>query len=564
VGTRKEESSSFLKKRTKKLLLCFGFIFLLSFLYLTLCMVRYVNAYDEGIILFGANRVMDGDIPHRDFYANYGPAQFYIIAGLFKLFGPSILIERVWDTLVRSLLAVLVFAVADRFTRRGIALLATAASVTWLGFLGFYSYTVFPALAASLASVLFLIRPARSPRPRLGPLWAGLCMGLAALFRYDIGVAGFACGFCILILQRFVSHADNAGASPLLRAGLAFGAGFGIVTVPVAIAFGICGAMPDLIFDAFAFPAQFYAKTRSLPFPTLAALRAWPTDFSVYIPLFIIISGTATILDIVRAQRDGLRRRPLHMDGRLLVPLVALLLLTIVYFAKGSVRVSPVHMAMALIVSLTLLAVLAQPIPARGWFSRALLAACVLLAATYTYFCAVDGYHRAVENIAWATTASTWQLPATWRPPPEGTCRMPAGLERLACFPVSPDMAETIRYVQQNTSPNAPIFVGLARHDKIFANDVLLYFAVNRKSATKWHHFDPGLQTSYSIQQEMVAELRRAKPKLIVLEARWTDAQEPNDSANSSGVTLLDDYIKSAFKPVAWFGRNTVLQAVSQ
>jgi hypothetical protein len=139
---------------------------------------------------------------------------------------------------------------------------------------------------------------------------------------------------------------------------------------------------------------------------------------------------------------------------------------------------------------------------------------------------------------------------------------MPAGLERLACFKVSPETLETIRYVQGHTAINAPIFIGLSRHDKILANDVLLYFAVNRPPATKWHHFDPGLQTSYVIQQEMVNELQRAKPELIVLEAKWADAHEPNDSANSSGVTLLDDYLKSSYKPVARFGPNTILQAM--
>jgi hypothetical protein len=50
-------------------------------------------------------RVADGEIPHRDFYADYGPAQFYVLAGLFKLFAPSILGECLWDTLVRVLTA---------------------------------------------------------------------------------------------------------------------------------------------------------------------------------------------------------------------------------------------------------------------------------------------------------------------------------------------------------------------------------------------------------------------------------------------------------------------------
>ena len=83
---------------------------------------------------------------------------------------------------------------------------------------------------------------------------------------------------------------------------------------------------------------------------------------------------------------------------------------------------------------------------------------------------------------------------------------------------------------------------------------------MNRRSVTKWHHFDPGLQTSAPIQQEMIRELQRMKPKLIVIEANWEDWWEPNGSALSSGITLLDDYISHDFETVATFGANTVMR----
>ena len=76
--------------------------FLAAAVFVTLCMDREVNVYDEGLILFGAARVMDGAIPHRDFYTLYGPGQFYILAALYKIFGASVLIERAWDTVVRA------------------------------------------------------------------------------------------------------------------------------------------------------------------------------------------------------------------------------------------------------------------------------------------------------------------------------------------------------------------------------------------------------------------------------------------------------------------------------
>jgi hypothetical protein len=46
------------------------------------------------------------------------------------------------------------------------------------------------------------------------------------------------------------------------------------------------------------------------------------------------------------------------------------------------------------------------------------------------------------------------------------------------------------------------------------------------------------------------------------MEPTWAASipPEPNDSAVSSGVTLLDDYIREAYEPVATFRAITVLR----
>ena len=78
-------------------------VFLLSYLLLFLGMPRRPGMYDEGIVLTGAMRVVAGQVPYRDFYFIYGPAEIYILAGLFKLFGPSLLAERLFDLLIQGL-----------------------------------------------------------------------------------------------------------------------------------------------------------------------------------------------------------------------------------------------------------------------------------------------------------------------------------------------------------------------------------------------------------------------------------------------------------------------------
>ena len=63
-----------------------------AFLVLVATMSRLFYVYDEAIPLVGAMRVAAGEIPHRDFYSTYGPAPYYLLAALFKIFGENLLV----------------------------------------------------------------------------------------------------------------------------------------------------------------------------------------------------------------------------------------------------------------------------------------------------------------------------------------------------------------------------------------------------------------------------------------------------------------------------------------
>ena len=54
-------------------------------------LLRGVDPFDEGLALQAARRVAQGQVPYRDFLWAYGPAQIYLLGGLFKLVGTSLL-----------------------------------------------------------------------------------------------------------------------------------------------------------------------------------------------------------------------------------------------------------------------------------------------------------------------------------------------------------------------------------------------------------------------------------------------------------------------------------------
>jgi hypothetical protein len=144
------------------------------------------------------------------------------------------------------------------------------------------------------------------------------------------------------------------------------------------------------------------------------------------------------------------------------------------------------------------------------------------------------------------------------------TCHPPVGLERARCLILDPVPAAAIQYVEQRTSPQDRIFVGAGRHDKILVNDIRFYFLSGRPAITKWQEFDPGVQTTLPIQNQIIASIQGYSPKFIVLNSLWDNVTEPNGSRFSSGVTALDDYIHAHYAYKATFGTVVILAPKQQ
>lgn len=542
---------------------------LVSLVYLTISMNRAVNLYDEGMVLFDAQRVLNGDVPHRDFFTVYGPAQYYILAALYKLFGASVLVERAWDTVIRCCCVLLLFIIVEQAAPRINAVLAALAGLVWLSAVGCYGYIVFPTLAMALAGAAFLAPVLAAPMRAPPLVAAGLCAGLASLFGYDLGIGLFVSECGVVAFTGWLRPAQDARLRTTAVSLTCFCAGFAVVTVPVAAAYALGGVIPGLVFDLFTYAGHNYVKMRSLPFPGASALLNAPRRFDVYLPPLLCAAAVPSTVPLLwpgqgRSGRDCATGPATTV--RPIVPwsLLLLIVVTLVSFGKGTVRVSTIHMSMALVASTALAGVLAQSTPKRSAMGRAMMLATVLIGGAYTLISIHAAVHQIARNAAWveALAADPPTPPGASRG--YGICHTPAGLDRVACFSVSPEEAATIQYIRDNTHPDEPFFSGVVRNDKIFINDVFIYFAVARRSATMWHEFNSGLQSSASIQDKMVTELLHESPRLIVLESTWDKWNEPNGSAISSGVHILDDYLRSNYEPIATFGTAQIWRIRSQ
>ena len=96
-------------------------LFKLEFIFIILALIYYlifVNKglvfLDEGYFLHSAERIFNGQIPYKDFSLQYGPTFFYILAFLFKIFGPSILIGRLFAVFICVLIIAIVFLILNK------------------------------------------------------------------------------------------------------------------------------------------------------------------------------------------------------------------------------------------------------------------------------------------------------------------------------------------------------------------------------------------------------------------------------------------------------------------
>lgn len=132
-------------------------------------------------------------------------------------------------------------------------------------------------------------------------------------------------------------------------------------------------------------------------------------------------------------------------------------------------------------------------------------------------------------------------------------------LRRAPCISVSSDQIQAIKFVQNKTRGDEKIFVGNIRHDKMVANDVMFYFLADRQSATKYYELSPGFSNTVWVQNQIVDELKNNSVNYVVLFSGFDRWVESNNSSVSSGVFLLDNFIKENYETIQVYGSYTIL-----
>ncbi|MFO7634720.1 MAG: glycosyltransferase family 39 protein, partial [Caldilinea sp.] len=459
-----------------------------------------LNLYDEGLALVNGMRVLHGDIPFRDYWAIYPPGQSYVLAALFGVAGENIFVERIYDTTVRILLALVIYLIAVALLRSWRwAVAPYLAAAVLLAAATFYGYAVFPALLFGFAALLLSFRYLDTDRLR----WlagAGLLVGVTTFFRLDLGFYAAAAVGMLLILTWLLPLDGDAGwGARTRRLAIALFAAGGPAALLVLAFYGYLGSAAGLdvmVENLLVFPATTFRAVRQLPYPPLlpdwsiwsgggsfdARLDRMLGDYlRFYMPLLVYgLSALLLVWSAVRALRGG--RRFAHTDSMA----ASLVVMGTGLFVQALSRYDEIHVLPASLVVVILITWLVRQIPAERWDHPWVAAPVVVLLLVPVALYFVGPYVRLSEIVR--------------NFPPQGCY---SALPRAGCVPTLPGQEEIVQILDQQSPDHGPIFSGLLRHDNVFVNDVSVYFLAGRPISTRYHELHPGVTTTQPVQEEM-------------------------------------------------------------
>lgn len=237
-----------------------GLIFILALLYVLLFRNYSIIDPDEGIVLRGADRILHGEVPYRDFFMFYTPGSVYLVAALFKIFGNSLAVARTSIAVVGAGCSVITYLLAHRVCSRVMAVLAAGltmfAGVSYRPIVLHNWYSTFFAFLAIYATVRLWESESKG--------WAlatGLFVAVTTLIEQSKGAGlclGFVTGYLILLI--FAKQKLVRGAAFAFLA-----LGFAVPLIVTFLYFGSTHSVGAMLQDWF-WPLHHYSSVNKVPY----------------------------------------------------------------------------------------------------------------------------------------------------------------------------------------------------------------------------------------------------------------------------------------------------------
>ncbi len=270
-----------------------------------------------------AERVLQGEVPYRDFLYNYTPGILWLNASLMRMFGTNLLTIHIGLFAFKLATLIALYIAAKKLIGAWPALIPVALSLSWIGYK--YIFGVFPtqySMLFILLGIIFMLK--HDERGRfIFLLLSGLSIGVVFLFKYNVGILLFGCGTLAILIREltinrsFFTQGTIAGESPAqrdiaesisrqtlsssthserlliaLKTIFIYWLGFAVALLPLLFYLlrnDALGAM----FDHFIHHASAYGGERAVPLPPLKWLAPTTAGLLVVTVGSLIIIRTA-------------------------------------------------------------------------------------------------------------------------------------------------------------------------------------------------------------------------------------------------------------------------------
>jgi 4-amino-4-deoxy-L-arabinose transferase-like glycosyltransferase len=217
-----------------------------------------------GYSIAPAQRVLQGEVPYRDFLFNYTPGILWVNALLMKVFGVTLMTTRIGLFAFKLITLLTLYYVARRLTSPLKALLPVILTLAWPGYQQVFN--VFPDQYLMLFALAGLICMLNYDDTGLARwlLLCGVATGAVFLFKYNVGVlllgaAALAIALRELMTTRRVTIAAKAVAL--------YGSGFAVVAATF-VTYLIYNHAFGAMVSHFLHHAAEYSEARSVGLPS--------------------------------------------------------------------------------------------------------------------------------------------------------------------------------------------------------------------------------------------------------------------------------------------------------
>lgn len=222
---------------------------------------RFTTNEDEGISLYGAIRILNGESPYRDFWHITLPGAVWTIAGAFKIFGATLLTARTLTLIIIIGEGIIIYLIGRRLTERTIYPIFASLFVFLFNIIPSINFTQHkPAVFFAILG-FYLILHGKF-------LLSGFAISASTFFQQNTGVLSAIGIFLFLITEGFIKKTpiDTQPKNQKFKILLLFIPGYMFPLVIFLFYLYFTHSLKDAFYTLAIWPFQGYTEFNKYPY----------------------------------------------------------------------------------------------------------------------------------------------------------------------------------------------------------------------------------------------------------------------------------------------------------